>query len=777
MIQRLDAASARRLSAGQVITGVPSVLKELVENSLDAGARTVTVRLEDFGLERIVVDDDGGGIALGGVLTSEGTVREDACPPLLACRATTKHPRGEEAAPAAQARDLLGFRGEALHCLANLSEVAVHTMTAASHPTTLCITYDVKAHRTGVRATRERSAPGTTVVVEKLFRALPVRHREASKSKKKQLLAATLLMKQYALSHPHVRLLVTHCLSPQSAPTTLVSLTGTNDTQRALAEAYGGRHLADMSRVEWEFSFGTLTGFVSKIDAGRLSPDMQVLALDGRLVDLPMISRGISDAYAECQPNAAQRVHPVFFLHLTCDRSVPYDVNLAPNKRKVLFTEESEHTEEVRARALATFRASTDGIVVDRHIRIEQTRRADWKASQDSKLTRTPVSATALTQFTYRRTDPPLTPSSAEDPEATEPVEMSKMRSSLYYTQTEAGSGSTAGTGVGSADDDDASGGSSSPTPSLCSPVAGGPGGEEAALTRACKRARPLDSPDDAAQTAVADGSTSPVFLTDEANQPRPAGPRTGMRFPSLTALSLQALLHPSAEATPTPPGVREKKRQQFGSLAEQTEKQLAMHLDKSSFKEMRIHGQFNHGFILASLGDDVFVVDQHAADEKFNYEALVGQYAARPQPLLTAVPVSMDPHDVDLAVLHSEELRQHGFTVRPGEDANKLLVSSVPVLQYEVVGPHDVVELVQQLALYGAITKPLRSVWHSMATKACRSSIMIGTALSEKTMRSVVSRLGELEQPWNCPHGRPTLRHVACVSSLMAALKQAPAD
>ncbi|RNC35876.1 putative mismatch repair protein MLH1 [Trypanosoma cruzi] len=249
------------------------------------------------------------------------------------------------------------------------------------------------------------------------------------------------------------------------------------------------------------------------------------------------------------------------------------------------------------------------------------------------------------------------------------------------------------------------------------------------------------------------------------------------MRFPPLTELSMQPLSHGPTECKSIPFKRTRKERQTFTSLTEQTENQLATYLDKSSFKEMIIHGQFNHGFILASLGDDMFVIDQHAADEKFNYECLLSQYTARPQPLLAAVSVSMDPHDVDLAVLHSEELRQHGFIVKRGEDANKLLVYSVPVLQYEAVGPHDIVELVQQIALYGNITKPLRSLWHSMATKACRSSIMIGTALSEKTMRSVVSRLGELEQPWNCPHGRPTLRHVACVSSLMRSMKEASAD
>ncbi|RNF22670.1 mismatch repair protein [Trypanosoma cruzi] len=774
MIRRLDAASARKLSAGQVITDLSSVLKELVENSLDAGAHTVTVRIENYGLDKIVVNDDGSGLALGDLLTCEGTVREDASLPLLACRATTKNLLEEADASVAQFRDSLGFRGEALHCLANLSEVSIQTMSAESQPATLCITYDVKTHRTSVSVTQERRHPGTTIVVEGLFRALPVRHREFNKNRKKQLLAATLLMKQYALSHPHVRLLMTHCLSPQSAPATLVSLTGTNDIHRALAEAYGGRYLAELNRVEWEFSFGTITGFVSKVTSGRLSADMQVLALDGRLVDLPIISKAVTDAYAECQPNAAQRAYPVFFLHLSCGNHVPYDVNLEPNKRKVLFTEESKYAEEVHSRALMEFQASTDGIDVDRHIHIERTRRADWKATQDLKLTRTPVSATSFTQFTYRRTDPFLTPSSTDDVLASGLVEMSKIRSSIYYTQTEATILST-GTTV-DIESKRISSGSSSAS-SRCSSTAERSCNEDAPSTRIWKQESPVDSPCIPTQKMGGDESNSPVFLTDEANHPRPAGPRTGMRFPPLTELSMQPLSHRPNECKSIPFKRTRKERQTFTSLTEQTENQLATYLDKSSFKEMIIHGQFNHGFILASLGDDMFVIDQHAADEKFNYECLLSQYSARPQPLLAAVSVSMDPHDVDLAVLHSEELRQHGFIVERGEDANKLLVYSVPVLQYEAVGPHDIVELVQQIALYGNITKPLRSLWHSMATKACRSSIMIGTALSEKTMRSVVSRLGELEQPWNCPHGRPTLRHVACVSSLMRSMKEASAD
>ncbi|KEG13715.1 mismatch repair protein PMS1 [Trypanosoma grayi] len=763
MITRLDAASARKLSAGQVITDLSSVLKELVENSLDAGAHTVTIRIDNYGLDKIVVHDDGGGLAVGELLNSDGTLKDGVVVPLLACRATTKH-QLEDNRAVAQVRDSLGFRGEALHCLANLSEVTIHTMTTESQSATITIAYESRSHHTSLRATQERKSPGTTVVVEKLFSVLPVRHGEFNKKKKKQLLAATSLMKQYALSHPHVRLLMTHHLNAQSAPSTLVSLTGTNDIHRALAEAYGGRYLADMRRVEWNLSFGTLTGFVSKGNGGRFSADLQVLALDGRLVDLPMISKAISDAYAECQPNAAQRLYPVIFLHLTSGDSVLYDVNLAPNKRKVLLTEEDKHAEEVRSRALHEFRASTDSIDVDRRTRIEQTQLNDWRATQLTKLTRTPVSATSLTQFTFQRAEPALSLSSP-DGLASSTAELSKMCSSLYQSRIAETTSSLTGTNPSTSSNDSSS--SASSQGSLADDASDR---DSIPMTRARKRERIVDSSEPVTQSLESkdeneDDTASTVFLTDETNQQRPAGPRTSMQFPPLKELMQQPLIHAAV-----PVQKERKQRGTFARITEQTEEELATHLNKGSFKDMILHGQFNHGFIMASFKDDMFVIDQHAADEKFNYECLMNQYKARPQPLVVAVPVPMDPQDVDLAIHHSNVLRQHGFIVKRSEDANKLLVLSVPVLQYEVVGPHDVMELVQQLALYGTINKPMRSVWHSMATKACRSSIMIGTVLTEKTMRSVVSRLSELEQPWNCPHGRPTLRHVARISSFMVA-------
>ena len=114
--------------------------------------------------------------------------------------------------------------------------------------------------------------------------------------------------------------------------------------------------------------------------------------------------------------------------------------------------------------------------------------------------------------------------------------------------------------------------------------------------------------------------------------------------------------------------------------LQAQKDEDVTVTLQKSSFPNMKIYGQFNHGFILASLEDDLFIIDQHAADEKYNYEQLKTKYVARPQPLVKPVAITMEAHEADLALTHRAELRSHGFVVGPSDsgDPTIVMVSSV---------------------------------------------------------------------------------------------------
>jgi DNA mismatch repair protein PMS2 len=142
-----------------------------------------------------------------------------------------------------------------------------------------------------------------------------------------------------------------------------------------------------------------------------------------------------------------------------------------------------------------------------------------------------------------------------------------------------------------------------------------------------------------------------------------------------------------------------------------------------------------------------------------------------------------LDEGEVAAALVGRAELEAHGFRIAGGGNGGgdggggacrTLRVAGVPVLQYDTVKAEDVQELTKQLLDYGRVVRPLRAVWHSMATKACRTSIMIGTPLDGRAMRRVVGNMATMDHPWNCPHGRPTLRHALRMPPVAASAPSA---
>ncbi|XP_070617318.1 mismatch repair endonuclease PMS2 [Erythrolamprus reginae] len=185
----------------------------------------------------------------------------------------------------------------------------------------------------------------------------------------------------------------------------------------------------------------------------------------------------------------------------------------------------------------------------------------------------------------------------------------------------------------------------------------------------------------------------------------------------------------------------------------------------KEMFAKMEIVGQFNLGFIIAKLKSDLFIIDQHATDEKYNFEMLQehtilqGQKLIKPQNLnLTAVSecILMD---------NLEIFQKNGFDFLVDENApvtQRVKLISLPTSKNWTFGPQDVDELIFMLSdSPGIMCRPSR-VRQMFASRACRKSVMIGTALTASEMKKLISHMGEIEHPWNCPHGRPTIRHLA---------------
>jgi len=242
------------------------------------------------------------------------------------------------------------------------------------------------------------------------------------------------------------------------------------------------------------------------------------------------------------------------------------------------------------------------------------------------------------------------------------------------------------------------------------------------------------------------------------------------------------ATLHADIEA------YAQARRQEDNAVVEdeldstEAESKLSLTVSKSDFERMDIIGQFNLGFILAirpatADGDDdeLFIIDQHAADEKYNYERLQRTVTLQSQRLVRPKPLELTAIEEEIILNNLDALKANGFEIEtihslhddddetPAGRRCRLL--TLPISGEKTFDTSDLEELLHLLSETPAgsseIPRP-KKVQRMLAMRACRSSIMVGKTLTMKQMQKVVRHMGEMEKPWNCPHGRPTMRHLA---------------
>ena len=202
-------------------------------------------------------------------------------------------------------------------------------------------------------------------------------------------------------------------------------------------------------------------------------------------------------------------------------------------------------------------------------------------------------------------------------------------------------------------------------------------------------------------------------------------------------------------------------------------EKELERFVSKDSFSRMQPVGQFNLGFIVARCHRDLFLVDQHASDEKYNFERLQRTAQPKQQPLVIAQPLSLPACSEQIVMDNMEVFERSGFRLAVDPDAaptQRVHLQAVPASRSWTFGASDIEEMVFMLqeAVPGQqiVVRPSR-LRAMFASRACRSSIMIGRALNGAEMTRVLRHMSEMDQPWNCPHGRPTMRHLFDLSQL----------
>jgi len=194
--------------------------------------------------------------------------------------------------------------------------------------------------------------------------------------------------------------------------------------------------------------------------------------------------------------------------------------------------------------------------------------------------------------------------------------------------------------------------------------------------------------------------------------------------------------------------------------------------IEKEDFKKMNVIGQFNKGFIITELNNSLFIIDQHAADEKVNYETLLNNLTIQRQPTICPIKVEMFSIAEKNTIYSQKELySQLGFNMH--KEQEDIFITSFPSIYSYKFKYEDFVNIVRKLQEknYKIIEGEFKnndlvkklflsdSVLKYIATKACRMSIMIGVSLDKSRMEQVLSDMSKILSPWNCPHGRPTMR------------------
>ncbi|MFD2133463.1 DNA mismatch repair endonuclease MutL [Pseudogracilibacillus auburnensis] len=326
-IRQLPQNLANKIAAGEVVERPASVVKELIENSIDAGSTAIKIELKEAGLTEVKVTDDG-----------EGMSPEDAK------RAFLRHATSKIKYDA----DLfhiksLGFRGEALASIASVSKLTVKTSLGDEAGTMLYL----EAGKM-IRESKSDARKGTEITVNELFYNTPARLKYM-KTIHTELSHITDLINRYALAHPHIRFDVIHNGKE------IFSSRGTGNLLQVISHIYGMQVAKNMYHIKDSTIDFKVEGFIAKPEITRSNRNYVTIIVNGRYIKSQHLLHGIIRAYDTLLP-----IHryPVAVLHITLD-PILVDVNVHPTKLEVRFSKEKELTLLIEQMIRNQFKQST----------------------------------------------------------------------------------------------------------------------------------------------------------------------------------------------------------------------------------------------------------------------------------------------------------------------------------------------------------------------------------------------------------------------------------
>ncbi|QCC59473.1 DNA mismatch repair endonuclease MutL [Natrinema thermotolerans] len=702
-IRQLDEDTVARIAAGEVVERPASAVKELVENSLDADADSVDVTVEAGGTELIRVVDDGRGMSEADL---RAAVREH----------TTSKIDGLEDLESGVAT--LGFRGEALHTIGSVSRMTIRSRPRGSEGAGTELVYEggdvTSVEPTGCPA-------GTTVEIEDLFYNTPAR-RKFLKTTATEFSHVNRVVTRYALANPDVAVSLTH------DGREVFSTTGQGDLQAAVLAVYGREVASSMIPVEADADdlppgpLESVSGLVSHPETNRSSRDYLATYVNGRAVTADAVREGLMGAYGT-QLGGDRYPFVTLFLEVP---GGAVDVNVHPRKREVRFDDDDAVRRQVDA---AVESALLDhGLLRSRAPR-GRSAPGEARVRPDARGTGAGTDPAAAGGEPATLEDGVETASSAAtDSSGTErdgdddPVERSSTDGAAdARTETDAGDpiadpSGAAGDRAASANSD-----SSGSTP----PTAAEPAGEPASDTggSAVDSSETEGESDRTATTGASSGSGTNRDRDHDADR----------KFDAAT-----------------------EQRTLTGEAA--TGEETAF----DSLPALRVLGQLHDTYLVCETDDGLVLIDQHAADERVNYERLQQAFAddATAQALADPVELELTAAEAEAFAQYSEALSRLGFYADRVDDRT-VAVTTVPAVLEETLEPDRLRDVLASFVAgdreAGAETVDALAD-EFLGDLACYPSITGNTSLTEGSVVDLLEALDDCENPYSCPHGRPVI-------------------
>ena len=728
MIKLLDQYTIDKIAAGEVIERPGSVIKELVENSIDAGATAITIEIKEGGMSFIRITDNGCGIS------------KEEVPVAFLRHATSKLQTADDLLKIAS----LGFRGEALSSIAAVAQVELITKQEDALTGTR---YQI--HGGKEISNEEIGAPlGTTIVVRNLFYNTPAR-KKFMKTPATEGSYIYDLVCRMAMSHPDVSFKFI------MNGTDKLFTSGNGRLKEIIYHIYGRDITNNLLEIHAANDQVKITGYLAKPSISRGNRSFEDYYVNQRYIKSNILTKAIEDAY-----RTFVMVHkfPFTVINFEIDPSL-IDVNIHPAKRELKFINEPDMYDftYISVRKALLFKELIPTVTPGKDKRPETL--AERKVEKRPEPFETNRRATELPPqpvrpSTSERSAQTAGPAPQEKPSIPMPQATSNVPAQSMQPTTSA-SGQTVSSVMQSRQEQ-------SVQPELAD-----------VQIKSDRTAQPdilnvQPKPEKFTPSVTMENrSNSPVEIQylKEDNQ---SGKNIADNMvaensvPYLTQPAKTAL-NPAEASVQTNETSEQKKQEPITPEAKIKYEQMDMFEDKfltpEAKKKHRIIGQLFKTYWLIEYEDKFFIMDQHAAHEKVKFEELMANYknkTAIPQYLMPPAIVSLSGTEAEFLRENLEFFQNLGFQIE-GFGGKEYKLSAVPANLFGLDGRELFLEFIGELSENGQ-KQTIDTFISKLSTMACKAAIKGNTSISFKEADTLIDQLMKLENPYTCPHGRPTL-------------------